>query len=100
MPFTLGSSLGGIVASLAGSRLKIPSIVIVALGIILQVLGTCLLATSFGSIDGNVFGFELLIGCGTGIVFGILTIVSSQLIKGKDQRKFVLALSQRVMLTP
>ena len=88
LPFTLGGSLGGIIASVSSSHLHVHAIIIVAA--VIQVLGTSLLASLPIDVGGNLDGFELLTGADIGLMLGVLAILTPQNVKGKGQCKFAI----------
>lgn len=95
LPFILSIPLSTAFASMSASKLKIPPIFLLALGCVLQTIGTALMAMLPVQVEGRMYGFEAILGIGLGLNIGSIVILTPNLITGKDQCK-----SLKTLLTP
>ncbi|KAA6409872.1 MAG: hypothetical protein FRX48_06485 [Lasallia pustulata] len=85
LPFILGVPISTCLASVFASKLKVPIILLFALGCVLQTVGTALMSTLPVDTSPRTHGFEVTLGVGLGLNIGSVVIITPNLFQDKHQ---------------
>ncbi|KAF2233033.1 MFS general substrate transporter [Viridothelium virens] len=87
IPFNLLVSLGGILVSMLAAKARTPPIFLMLAGSTMQLLGVLLFAyalPSNGTLPAAIYGYEILLGCGIGFMFGICVLIPPHVVERQD----------------
>lgn len=86
IPFNLLISIGTVVVNIVVAKTKIPPIRLLAFGVVLQITGVSLISsmTDIKDIPMAIYGYQVLVGFGTGIVFGLCLVLPPAVIDHED----------------
>lgn len=85
LPFILGIPISTGLASVSASKLKVPIILLFAMGWVLQTVGTALMSTLPVDVSPRTYGFEAILGVGLGLNIGSVVIITPNLYQDKHQ---------------
>jgi hypothetical protein len=92
IPFNLLIALGAVVVNIIAGKSRVPPIILLLVGAVLQVTGVCLLSsmTNTSSVPASIYAYQVLTGLGIGIVFGLCLVLPPAVIDNKDFGKRVI----------
>ena len=92
VPFMALWSVGLIIATTLAGRFKVPPLYVIAVGSCIQVVGFGLLGTLPLSLEApkQIYGYEVLAGLGSGLVFPLLFVMIPFITEGRDRGKLTL----------
>lgn len=86
IPFNFSIALSSVLINVIVGKTRIPPIYLLFAGSVIQLIGLALFSTlSDGlTIPREIYGWEVLSGCGIGIVIGILLVLPPHLVEPRD----------------
>lgn len=92
IPFNLLIALGSVAVNLVASKARIPPIYLLFTGSALQIVGIALFSflPEEGAVPAAIYGYEVLIGFGIGMVFGMCLIIPPHVVEARDLGTFLL----------
>ena len=90
IPFNFSIALSSVLINLIAGKTRIPPVYLLLVGSIIQLVGLALFSTlSDGlTIPTVIYGWEVISGCGIGIVMGMLLVLPPHLVEPRDLGTF------------
>lgn len=91
IPFSGASAVGTVVSGKLVSKLKVPSIYIILLGAVLQVIGYAFLGTlrASATIEKRIYGFQVIAGLGCAFSYSNLMMLVAFVVEKRDAGKLI-----------
>lgn len=90
LPFTVFSPVASALAGVLTGKLKVSPILVLIIGGVFQTIGLSLMSTLSGSksIAASQYGYQIVTGCGFGLNFLTLTLMTPPAVEEKDLGTF------------
>jgi len=94
LPFTLLLCGGSLIASVLGSKLRVPALYLFLVGAILQTVGSAMMSTLGIYLGPKVNGYEAILAVGLGLNLGMGILLTPQVVEKRDHSAAMGAITQ------
>ena len=86
IPFNFSIALSSVLINVIAGKTRIPPVYLLLVGSIIQLIGLALFSTLSDdlTIPRVIYGWEVISGCGIGIVMGMLLVLPPHLVEPRD----------------
>lgn len=90
IPFNFSIALSSVLINLIAAKSRIPPIYLLLAGSIIELVGLSLFSTLPDrlTIPSEIYGWEVISGCGIGMVMGMLLVLPPHLVEPRDLGTF------------